>query len=314
MRKRLFTILIAIATCVVVLGQEEMVFTPQWTAQAQFAGYYVALEKGFYKREGLKVHIEHPYASNSCINMLKRGECQLITQPLISAIRQIDKGLHLVNLQQTSQNNSEMIISNRPIKSIKSLNGLRIGHWKAGYSELAFIMAQQHGLRIEWIPFVQNVNLFISGAIDATMAMSYNEYFQLRMSGIKIPNDHMFCFADYGYNIPEDGLYVTADYYATHKTAVDKFVKATREGWEWAAAHPEETLEIVMKMTKIDDVKTNKLVQRWMLNDFLKNMTNKKTGKRSYRLTPEALELANKLLLMSNSIKKPVTYQQITQL
>jgi len=111
MRKRLFTILIAIATCVVVLGQEEMVFTPQWTAQAQFAGYYVALEKGFYKREGLKVHIEHPYASNSCINMLKRGECQLITQPLISAIRQIDKGLHLVNLQQTSQNNSEMIIS-----------------------------------------------------------------------------------------------------------------------------------------------------------------------------------------------------------
>ena len=107
---------------------------------------------------------------------------------------------------------------------------------------------------------------------------------------------------------------MTADYYATHKTAVDKFVKATREGWEWAAAHPEETLEIVMKMTKIDDVKTNKLVQRWMLNDFLKNMTNKKTGKRSYRLTPEALELANKLLLMSNSIKKPVTYQQITQL
>ena len=51
MRKRLFTILIAIATCVVVMGQEEMAFTPQWTAQAQFAGYYVALEKGFYKRE-----------------------------------------------------------------------------------------------------------------------------------------------------------------------------------------------------------------------------------------------------------------------
>ena len=76
---------------------EEIVFTPQWTAQAQFAGYYVAEAKGFYQEAGLNVRIKHPSASNPCINLLKEGKSQLITLHLISAMKNINKGLPLIN-------------------------------------------------------------------------------------------------------------------------------------------------------------------------------------------------------------------------
>ena len=68
-------ILLTSMVCVLSMAQsDEIVFTPQWTAQAQFAGYYAALEKGFYKEAGLKVTIKHPSPSNSSVNMLKEGK------------------------------------------------------------------------------------------------------------------------------------------------------------------------------------------------------------------------------------------------
>ena len=313
MRLKVFTFVIALMFGCITQAQEEIVFVPQWTAQSQFAGYYVALEKGFYKKEGLRVRIEHPYASNSCINLLKAGKCHLITHHLTTAMCHIDNGIHLVNVQQTSQNSNQMIISHKPIRNIQSLNGMRIGRWKAGFFELAMILEKQHKLGIEWIPFIQNVNLFVSGAIDATLAMKYNEYIQLKTSGIRMPSENLLYFSEIGYNVPEDGLYTTQEYYMTHQKEVERFVKATREGWEWAAAHPEETIDIVMNMTDYDDVKTNKLVQRWMLREYLNSMIDKKTGKRTYKLEKDALKLANNLLLSSGFIKKPVTYQQIVK-
>ena len=313
MRKKLLSILTALVISICAHAQEEMVFIPQWTAQAQFAGYYVALEKGFYQRQGLKVHIEHPYASNSCIKLLKDGKCQLTTLPLMTALYHVNQGLHLINVQQTMQNTGLMFISHKPIRNIKSLNGLRIGHWKAGFFELAHLMTIENHLKIDWVPFIQNVNLFISGAIDATLAMSYNEFYQLQLSGIKMTNDHLLYLSETEYNLPEDGLYVTAEYYKQHKDAVDKFAKATREGWEWAAAHPDETIKIVMKMADDDDVMTNKLMQRLMLTDYLKRMTDKKSGKRTYRLAPSDLQRANRLLQGIAGETYPITFQQFTQ-
>lgn len=63
---------------------QKIVFTPQWTAQSQFAGYYVALEKGFYKEAGLNVEIQHPSASYSAINRLIEGSSRVIGSTIIN--------------------------------------------------------------------------------------------------------------------------------------------------------------------------------------------------------------------------------------
>ena len=55
------------------------------------------------------------------------------------------------------------------------------------------------------------------GAIDATLAMSYNEYYQLVQTGISLPEGSVYRFCDHGYNVQEDGVYMQKDYYLKHR-------------------------------------------------------------------------------------------------
>lgn len=307
-------ILLTSMVCVLSMAQsEEIVFTPQWTAQAQFAGYYAALEKGFYKEAGLKVTIKHPSPSNSSVNMLKEGKVNFITIYLVAALKSVAEGVPMIHLLQTSQNNSQMIISHKPVKDVHDLRDMRIGRWKMGYMEFGQVVENLYNLNIKWIPFVQNTNLYISGAIDATMGMSYNEYYQLMMAGQKIDKGHTLYLRNIGFDVPEDGLYVSADYYEKHPKEARKFAEASKRGWEWVAKHPEEALDIVMKFTKANHINTNRAAQRWMLNDFLDVMKDPKSGQRTYQLKESSLQKANRMLMQAKLIEKPITYQQFTR-
>ena len=122
--------------CAIFLAQfnvyaQKITFTPQWTPQSQFAGYYVAQEKGFYAEEGLEVSIVHPTASYSSINMLKDGTSDIITCELIQAMVATNDNVRLVNLLQTIQHSTLVLISRiEGVKSMTDLAGRRIGTWK----------------------------------------------------------------------------------------------------------------------------------------------------------------------------------------
>lgn len=295
-----------------VYGQSNrIVFTPQWTPQSQFAGYYVAQAKGFYREEGLEVVFDHPSASSSALNRLEAGNSHIITLQLIQAIKLIGDEVPLVNILQTSQRNSLMIVPRyNNIRSLQDLRGKKVGFWKAGFCELAFILDRKEKLDIEWVPFINYVNLFVSGAIDATLAMSYNEYLQILACGIR--PQHVFYFSDLGYDIPEDGLYVTADYYRTHRKEAEAFARASVKGWKWAAQHPEEALDIVMRLVREHHVATNRLQQQRMLENVLELQCERHTATRPFSLQPAHVEKASALLLDDGYIHRPVTYQEIT--
>ena len=295
-------------------AQQKLVFTPQWTAQAQFVGFYVASSMGYYKEAGLDVVIKHPSASKPSINYLTEGESQFITLNLVTAMSYLDNGKPLVNVLQMSQQNNLMIVSHTPLNGKESLRGKKVGHWKSGFSELPMAMDKKFGLGIQWVPFISNVNLYISGAIDATVAMSYNEFFQLKMAGQRIKDEQLLYMRDIGYNVPEDGVYVTAEFYRKHKDLVTKFAEATRKGWEWAVEHPDEALDIVMVTMRQSGAIGNMIAQEWMLKQILNQLADKDSGLRSYKLEPKSVELANRILMESGFIKKEITYHQITQL
>ena len=157
-------------------------------------------------------------------------------------------------------------------------------------------MSIKDNLDYEWIRFAQNVNLFVTGALDATLAMSYNEYYQLLQAGMEIGDECVYRFCDHGYNVQEDGVYMTRDYYLGHRDLAGRFAEASRRGWEWAAEHPEETLDIVMEYVDREHITTNRVMQRLMLEDVLRLQVDRESGQRDFRLRPDMVKLASSLM------------------
>ena len=291
-----------------IVHAQRIVFTPQWTPQSQFAGFYVAQEKGFYKEAGVEVDFQHPSVSYSALNRLMEGSSDMITTQLTQAMIAIDRGIPMAHVLQTSQKNGLVLLGRSDsIRTIEDLRKKKVGVWKAGFGELAYIMDAELRLGIKWIPFLEGTNLFISGAIDATLAMSYNEYLQIRVSGHedKIP----IRLSDIGYDYPEDGLYVSLDFYRRYPEKVKAFVEASRKGWEWTHEHPEEALDIVMKWAEKEQVHTNRIFQRWMLEEILRLQCEEDERKPSFRLDAGVVKKLSDLLWKHHRIQNPVTIE-----
>lgn len=307
--KRIITYLFMLV-CIVSYAQDKLVFTPQWSAQAQFAGYYVALEKGFYKQAGINVEIVHPSVTQSAISRIRNNESQATTLQLAQAMDIIDNGIPLVNILQTSMNNALVIVSRRN-KNPLTQKGAKVGIWNAGFGQIAICMSIKEGLEYQWIPFASNINLFVSGAIDATLAMSYNEYYQLVQSGFIPTKDNVYRFCDHGYNVQEDGVYMARDYYLKHREQARRFAAASKKGWEWAAAHPEETLDIVMRYVQKEHIATNRVLQQLMLKDILRLQVDRESKKREFRLRPDMVKQASKLMIEHMMLSREISYQEI---
>ena len=291
---------------------QKIVFTPQWTAQAQFAGYYVAQEKGFYREAGVEVEIVHPSVTQSAMTRMFNKTSQATTLQLCQAMELADSGTELVNILQTSMNNAMVIVSARGKDPLKQ-KGERVGIWSVGFGQLAICMSIKEGLDYDWVRFSTNVNLFVSGALDATLAMSYNEYYQLLQAGMQLTDENVYRFCDHGYNVQEDGLYVTLDYYRKHKDQARRFAKASRRGWEWAVEHPEETLDIVMKYVKSNRVATNRIMQRLMLKEVLRLQIDRESKKREFRLRPDMVKRASYLMAENGMLQREVKYEELIE-
>ena len=143
--------------------------------------------------------------------------------------------------------------------------------------------------------------------------MSYNEYYQLVQAGYQLDSTNVYRFCDHGYNVQEDGVYVTRSYYRKHKDLVHKFADASRKGWEWAAEHPDETLEIVMKYVKENHIATNEVLQRLQLAEVLRLQLDRESGEREFRLRPDMVKLASDLMVEFNMLRHEVTYDMIAE-
>lgn len=291
-------------------AQDEIVFTPQWTAQAQFAGYYVAEAKGFYREAGVKVRIEHPSVTQPAMARLRSGKCQATTLQLCQALEIVDAGIPLVNILQTSMNNAMVIVSAKDMNPL-SQKGARVGIWSVGFGQLAICMSIKDHLDYQWVRIAQNVNLFVAGALDATLAMSYNEYYQLIQAGMEISDKAVYRFCDHGYNVQEDGIYMTREYYQTHRQQARKFAEASRRGWEWAAQHPDEALDIVMKYVDRDRIATNRTLQRLMLKEVLRLQVDRESKQREFRLRPDMVQLASRLMVDNMMLDREVKYDEL---
>jgi NitT/TauT family transport system substrate-binding protein len=256
---------------------KKVVFSPQWMPQAQFAGYYMAKEKGFYKALGLDVEFLHATPDKSASSYLKEGKADFITLFLASAIKQKAKGFPLVNIAQLSQHSGLVFVAKKRsgIKTIADLNNKRLGLWRSDFQTIPRAFIRQNKLSMNIVPISSGVNLFLLDGVDVVTTMWYNEYHEILNKGVDKDELTTFFFSKHELDIPEDGIYCLQGLRKREPELCHKFVKASIQGWKYAFKHPDESIKIVRAKMKEVHLPNNYAHQRWML-DRIKDLISTK--------------------------------------
>ena len=230
----------------------------KWVTQAQFAGYYVAKDKGFYEAEGLDVDIKPGGPDIAPAQVIAGGGADVIIDWMPSALAVREKGTALVNIAQPLKKSGMMLtcLKETGIKKPEDFKGKTLGVWFFG-NEYPFLSWMAH-LKIPTTGGADGVTVLKQGFnVDPLLqkqaacisTMTYNEYWQVIDAGIKADDLVTFKYEDEGVATLEDGLYVLEDKLKDEafKAKMVKFVRASMKGWKWAEEHPDDAAGIVLE-------------------------------------------------------------------
>src|SRR5579872_7155424 len=229
----------------------------KWVTQAQFAGYYVAKAKGFYKDADLDVTINPGGPDVAPPQVIAGGGADVVVDWMPSALASREKGVPLVNISQTFKRSGLELTCRKDtgIKTPADFKNKTLGVWFGGneYPFLAW-MAKLHlktdgspgGVKVIKQGF--NVDPLLQKQADCISTMTYNEYWQVIDAGYKPDQLVVFKYEDQGVATLEDGLYAMEDK-LKDPAFVDKmarFVKASMKGWAWARENSDAAAKIVL--------------------------------------------------------------------
>jgi NitT/TauT family transport system substrate-binding protein len=289
-------------------GPEKVTVRLHWLHQAQFAGFYMAQDLGLYREAGLEVDIK-PYESQAPpLLELREGRADFTTAWLTEALVAVDSGTALVNLAQLVQRSALLLVvfADSGINELWDLNNRKVGMWGEHFSVAPRALFRRTGLSLTEVD--QNVSMgpFVQRAVDAAMAMRYNEYHRLFQAGVDPQEIKVFEFAGLGLNFPEDGLYTRAELWRTRPDLCRRFTQATLEGWRRAFADPEAALAAVMARVEAAHLPTNREHQRWMFAVMRDIITHRVGAEKMGELAPGDLEFTNGILMALGFIDNPV--------
>jgi len=237
---------------------DELTLQLKWVTQAQFAGYYVALEKGFYDEEDLDVTIKPGGPDIAPVQVLLGGGADVMVDWLPSALAAREKGAPIVNIAQPFASSGLMLtcLAEHNINSPEDFPGHTLGTWFFGneiplYSWMGQLGyptdGSEGGVTIQKINF--NVDPLLQKQVECATTMTYNEYWQVIDAGLSPDDLVVFKYEDEGISTLEDGLYVTEDSLSdpAMNDKLVRFVRASMKGWKYAEANPDEAAEIVLE-------------------------------------------------------------------
>jgi NitT/TauT family transport system substrate-binding protein len=229
----------------------------KWVAQGQFAGYFVAQSKGFYKDAGLDVTIKPGGPDIAPEQVIAGGGADVIVDWMPAALAAREKGVPLVNIAQIYEKSGLMLTCRKDsgVKTPADFKGKTLGVWFYGneYPFLAWMAKLKYattggpgGVTVLKQGF--NVDPLLQKQAACISTMTYNEYWQVLESGMKPDRLVVFKYEDEGVATLEDGLYTT-DAKLADPAMLDRlarFVKASVKGWEYATQHQDEAVKIVL--------------------------------------------------------------------
>ncbi|MEI4194486.1 ABC transporter substrate-binding protein [Roseovarius sp. E0-M6] len=236
---------------------DDVTLQLKWVTQAQFAGYYVAQDKGFYDEENLDVTIKPGGPDIAPAQVIAGGGADVVIDWMPSALASREKGLPLVNIAQPFKRSGMMLTcrNDSGVTSPEDFPGETLGVWFFGneYPFLSWMSkleiptdGGEDGVTVLKQGF--NVDPLLQKQAACISTMTYNEYWQVLNAGLTEDDLTVFKYEDQGVATLEDGMYVLEDN-LDDPAFVDKiarFVRASMKGWKWAEENPEDAAMIVL--------------------------------------------------------------------
>ncbi len=239
----------------------------KWFPQAQFAGYLIAKEKGFYEAEGLNVELL-PIGDQSPIQTVAVGGADFGNTWITDLLTARAQGLPVVHIAQIFQKSGYAMVSLKSsgIESPADFKGKKVGIWPSGNEYPALALMKAFDLTtsldtgvsnpdVELITYGFDPALVFPDQVDVASAMLYNELNQIVGLGYPLSDLNVMHLPDYDINLLEDLLFTTERVLnesnfkgsgQSGKAIAAKLVKASIEGWDYAVANPEETVQVVL--------------------------------------------------------------------
>ncbi|MDA8577830.1 ABC transporter substrate-binding protein [Rhodobacteraceae bacterium] len=247
----------AAAAATTVQAADDVKLQLQWVTQAQFAGYYVALDKGFYTAEDLNVTILPGGPDIAPPQVLAGGGADAMLNWMPSALAAREKGLPVVNIAQPFKSSGLMLTcwKDTGIKSPADFRGKTIGVWFYGNEYPFLSWMSQEGISTEGgddgVTVLRqgfNVDPLLQRQADCISTMTYNEFGQVLDAGVSEDELITFKYEDQGVATLEDGIYALEDNLQDPAFAdkMVRFVRASMKGWKYAEANPAEAANIVL--------------------------------------------------------------------
>ena len=253
------------------MAADKVVLQLKWVAQGQFAGYFVAKEKGFYEEEGLDVEIKNGGPDIAPEQVIAGGGADVIVTWMAAGLAARDKGVNLVNIAQPyAKAGLELICpKDGPVQTEADFKGHTLGVWFFGNEYPFYAWMNKLGLPTEGgadgvtvLKQSFDVQPLIQKQADCISVMTYNEYWQAIDAGFKPEDLVVFNYTDLGNDLLEDGLYVIEDNLKdpAFEDKMVRFVRASMKGWKYAVDNPEEAAGAVMEAGGEDENHQQRMV------------------------------------------------------
>jgi len=244
-------------TASIVNAADNVTVQLKWVTQTQFAGYYVAQDKGFYEAEGLNVTIKAGGPDIGPMSVLAGGGADVAVDWMLSALAAREQGFANVNIAQPFAGSGMMLVcrKDRGVNSVADLKGKNLYVWYYGNEWPFLSWMNKLGLATDGSDggvsvFRQGWDILplTQGDANCVSAMAYNEYWQVLAEGLTPEELTVFKYEDEGVATLEDGLYVKEEN-LSDPAFVDRmvrFVRASMKGWKYAEANQAEAAQIVV--------------------------------------------------------------------
>ena len=257
--KKLISLIVIMFTTIVstAFAGDKVTIQLKWVTQAQFAGYYVAKDKGFYDAEGLDVTIKPGGPDIAPAQVLAGGGADVMVDWMPSALAAREKGLPLVNIAQPFKSSGMMLTCRKDmgVNSTDDLKGKTLGVWFYGNEYPFLSWMSRLGLATDGsangvtvLKQGWGVEPLTEGQAACVSTMSYNEYWVVRDAGYTPEQLTVFKYQAEGASTLEDGLYVLEKNLSddSFKDKMVRFVRASMKGWKYAEANPKEAASIIL--------------------------------------------------------------------
>lgn len=245
----------------------DVCFQSKWFPQAQFAGYFVAQDKGFYEEVGLNVEVLDGGNVNPTVAVAS-GNCDFGTDWIANMLVQRDQGLEVVQIAQIYQASGYRMVTlnDSGIESFADMAGEKVGVWGFGNEFVSQVVFNAEGLTsdldatvtspdVSAVVYAFDPALVFPDEVVVASAMTYNELNQIVGLGFDLDGLTILDPADIDAALLEDLIFTTPELLATENfkdsgmsgaEVSQKFLAATLKGWEYAVNNQEEAVEIVI--------------------------------------------------------------------